>query len=84
MVDTPEYKRICVEGDMNDGGGIAHNPPQHHTYLNDKLVLVDGTPVAPHHEHGGAYTANGSGMLEINGMRVNVVGDVDTCSHVRI
>lgn len=79
-----EYRRICVVGDANSGGGIAIGSLQQHSYIDGELILVDGSPVGAHYPHGATTTANGSGMLMIDGMRVNLVGDLDACGHARV
>lgn len=80
----PDYKRICVVGDANSGGGIAIGSLQQHSYIDGNLILVNGSPVSAHLTHGATATANGSGMFLIDGMFVNVVGDADACGHVRV
>lgn len=81
----PKVHRV---GDSNDGGGIISSSLQSTVFANNLLVSVDGSPVTPHipfePPHVGTITANGSSTVFINGIRVNRLGDADSCGHTRI
>jgi uncharacterized Zn-binding protein involved in type VI secretion len=71
-------------GDPNTGGGLVETPPQTFFKCNGILVSVDTTDVTDHPpDHVGVQTANGSSFLRIDGKRVNIFGNADTCGHTR-
>lgn len=75
---------IQVVGDANDGGGLVETPAHGFFKASGKLVSVDTTSVTDHEDHTGVQTANGSSFFKISGLRVNFVGNADTCGHHRI
>lgn len=81
--------KVVRLGDMNSAGG--------RTMSGDSSFIVDGkpvcpvgTPVSPHapcpliKSHCNAKTTQGSGSFIVNGIKVTVVGNVDTCGHARV
>ena len=76
-------KNCHLLGAVNDGGGVHNGPQQSNTYVNDKLVSIDGDGVSGHLLHAPPVTANGSATVFCNDKPVNRLGDADTCGHVR-
>lgn len=75
------------QGDPNDAGGVVTAPAQDFVFDQGKLVSVDGSSVSPHPPfvppHTAPVTANGSGLMFINGIPVNFTGNADSCGHAR-
>lgn len=80
----PQCHRI---GDANDAGGVISATLQSTVYANNILVSVDGSPVTPHPPftipHITTVTANGSPTVFAENIRVNRMGDADSCGHDR-
>ena len=80
---------IVRKGDVNSAGGIAllGNPA---FIVDGRPVCTIGTPVSPHFPcpripiHCHAVTMLGKQEYVINGIKVNVVGDIDSCGHPRV
>lgn len=77
-----------VMGDSNTGGGRVNSIPQSTTFLNGRLVCVDGSRGTGHkkdppHNPPSWRTDNGSAGIIVEGKRVNKQGDTDTCGHAR-
>ena len=78
-------------GDANNAGGVVTSIPQSTVYVNNKLVVVDGSTGTSHppcptpgiHCAGAWATANGNSTVKIGGIPVNSLGDADTCGHSR-
>jgi len=72
-------------GDPNTAGADVTSTKQTNVTAGSRPVATDGDPVASHGTgiHSSPNTANGSGTVTIEGIRVNREGDPDTCGHPR-
>mgnify|MGYP001264930206 CR=1 FL=1 len=72
---------ISIAGTSQAGGGIVTGSLQSFVSINGAAVVVNGSPIASHGmgSHASAVTANGSGLLRINGIPGNRDGDAATC-----
>lgn len=79
------------QGDPNTAGGIAISGVSS-VRINNRPVVVNGTPVSPHPccgqkrcppIHCYAVTANGITSVKAAGIPINVTGNSDTCGHPR-
>jgi len=78
-------------GDSNDGGGAINNIPQTTVFVNNKLVVVEGSlgtshvpcPIPPHCA-GQWQTVATQTTTIVENKRVVLTTDADSCTHVRI
>lgn len=82
---------IQRKGDANSAGGIITSGDPS-VRIGGRDIAVEGSPVSSHPccgqrgcppSHCNARTT-ASGTLRVNGKRVTLTGDVDTCGHARI
>ena len=79
----PNIQRV---GDKNDAGAAILSTGQDSVFLDSVLVAVDGSPVENHGrgEHGHPKTIATTANVFINGIKIVVDGDKDTCGHTRV
>ena len=83
---------IQLIGDSNDGGGQITDTPEGNVFINNKLVVLEGShgtshtgcPDIPIHCYPNWVTTASSGTVFINNIAITLTGDVDTCGHTRI
>lgn len=81
--------QVVREGDKNSAGGrvIKGNSS---FIVEGKPVSVDGSPVSPHKpcpeipKHCHAKTDMGTKTFYVDGIPVNLLGNLDTCGHPRV
>ena len=73
-------------GDSNDAGGQIDEINQSTVFANGLLISIDGSLGTDHagDPRGSWTTANGIATVTIGGVPVNVEGNQDTCTHVRV
>lgn len=83
-------KKIVRVGDINEKGGKVL-AGDNTVFLNGKPIAVDGSPVSVHPaqpfgrgNHVGARCRATQSSIFVNGKRIILVGDTDTCGHKRI
>lgn len=75
-------KNVHRQGDRNTGGGIAQRGVNS-VIVNNKPIVVNGTPVSGHPRRHQPVTANGLSKVVAGNKPVNVLGNADTCGHSR-
>ena len=83
-------KKIVRVGDINEKGGRVLQG-DNTVFLNGKPIAVEGMPVSTHTaqpfgrgNHTSSRTRATTSSIFVNGKRIIVVGDTDTCGHKRI
>lgn len=75
--------KIVRKGDTNSGGGATVSGEENFV-VNSKPACVRGTPVRPHGTHTSVRTTSSRPNFVLNSIPVTVVGDRDSCTHVRV
>lgn len=72
-------------GDSNTAGAAITSSQNTSVYAGNKLIAVNGDPVAGHGlpPHASPTTANGNATVMINNIPVNSKNDADSCGHPR-
>lgn len=75
---------VVRQGDKNNVAGVAQRGVNS-VLVNNKPVVVNGTPVSPHNRRPvhRPKTANGKTKVVAGNKPVNVIGNSDSCGHKR-
>lgn len=77
---------IVRVGDVNSGGGKVISGANS-VRINGLPVALDGSPVTAHTDykglHNNAQCRASQSVIRAEGKRIVLVGDVDSCGHVR-
>ena len=75
---------VVRQGDKNSEGGAAVSGVSS-VLVNNRPIVVDGTPVSPHRPRGhvGKITASGLSNVIAGNKPVNIIGNSDNCGHPR-
>lgn len=82
-------RKLVRKGDRNSAGGIALTGDESFI-IDGRPACVVGTPVSPHPPcpdepgHCNAKTQQGEHTFILGNLKINVVGDVDSCGHARV
>jgi uncharacterized Zn-binding protein involved in type VI secretion len=80
-------KAFVRVGDKNDAGGSVISG-DNTLRINGIPVAIDGSPVTNHPNHKGQHAharcVASVNSIKVNGKRLIVVGDKDSCGHTRV
>lgn len=79
-------RSIVRVGDLNSAGGRVISGSTT-VKMNGRAIALDGSPVSCHPnggEHSHAHCKASLSTMRIEGKRIIVVGDIDSCGHARI